>query len=286
LNCTSSVACSPGFSVSGKLLPETVKPLPVTPAELTVTGALPVEVNVTFCVTGLPIITEPKLTPPGATESCGVKLATPFAASETVAAPSRELLVKDISPRMAPMAAGLNCTGSEICWFGLRVIGKIVSSIEKPAPTTDAEVTSTAPVPVESSVTAWLVGLPMVTSPKRSAAREAVRRGVPTSGASFAPDPAKATVVTGDEVELLLTVIWPVALPAPVGTNCTFKSSLWPGASLIGNEVPAIENPDPETATEFTTTAVVPVELSVKVCLPVEDKATEPKSRLLEATES
>jgi hypothetical protein len=286
LNRTCSVACSPGFSVTGKLLPETVKPVPVTPTELTVTGALPVEVNVAFCVTGLPIVTEPKLKAPGVTESCGVELATPFAASATAAAPSRELLVKDISPLMEPVAAGLNCTGSEICWFGLRVIGKIESSIEKPAPTRVAEVTLTAAVPLESSVTAWVVGLPTVTSPKLSAAAETVRRGSPGTGAAFAPDPARATVVTGEEVELLLTVIWPVALPAPVGTNRTCKSSLLPGAKLTGNEAPTIENSAPEMGTEFTTTAAVPVELSVKVRVPVEDNATEPKSRLPEVTES
>jgi hypothetical protein len=223
-----------------------VKPGPVTPTELTVTAALPVEVNVTFCVTGLPIVTEPKLTDPDATESCGVKPATPLAASETVAAPPKELLAKDISPLMVPVAAGLNCTGSEICWFGLRVIGKIVSSIEKPAPATVAEVTSTAAVPLESRVTVWLVGLPMVTSPKRSGAGETVRRGSPATGAAFAPDPARATVATGEEVELLLTLIWPVALPALVGTNFTCKSSFLPGARLTGNEAPAIENSAPE----------------------------------------
>lgn len=220
--------------------------MPVTPTELTVTAALPVEVNVTFCVTGLPISISPKLTAPGPTESCGVKLATPLAASETVAKPSRELLEKDISPRTVPVVAGSNCTGSEICWFGLRVIGRIVSSIEKPAPTTVAEVISTAAVPLENSVTAWVVGFPMVTSPKLSPAGETVRRGSPATGAAFAPDPARATVATGEEIELLLTVSCPVALPAPVGMKRTCKSSLLPGARLTGKEAPAIENSAPE----------------------------------------
>jgi hypothetical protein len=47
LNTTLSVACWPGFNVTGKVLPEIAKPAPVTATALTVTGAVPVEVKVT-----------------------------------------------------------------------------------------------------------------------------------------------------------------------------------------------------------------------------------------------
>jgi hypothetical protein len=46
LNCTCNVIDCVGFSVTGKLPPTIVKPAPVIAAELTVTGAVPVEVNV------------------------------------------------------------------------------------------------------------------------------------------------------------------------------------------------------------------------------------------------
>ena len=49
MNATLSVATWPGFNVTGKVLPEIVKPVPVTAAALTVTGAVPVEVKVTDC---------------------------------------------------------------------------------------------------------------------------------------------------------------------------------------------------------------------------------------------
>jgi hypothetical protein len=39
--------------VTGKADPETVNPVPVTEAELTVTGPVPVDVNVIACVEGL-----------------------------------------------------------------------------------------------------------------------------------------------------------------------------------------------------------------------------------------
>ena len=49
-----------GLRVSGKLAPETVKPVPVTVAALTVTDAVPEEVKVTDCVAGLFRTTSPK----------------------------------------------------------------------------------------------------------------------------------------------------------------------------------------------------------------------------------
>ena len=48
-NSTLSVACWPGFNVTGKVAPEIAKPAPVTATALTVTGAVPVEVKVTGC---------------------------------------------------------------------------------------------------------------------------------------------------------------------------------------------------------------------------------------------
>ena len=46
LNCTCNVTDCVGFNVTGRLPPRTAKPAPVTTAEFTVTGAVPVEVSV------------------------------------------------------------------------------------------------------------------------------------------------------------------------------------------------------------------------------------------------
>jgi hypothetical protein len=51
-----------GFKVSGKGPPETVKPLPVTAAALTVTAAVPVEDKISDCVAGEFKVTSPKAT--------------------------------------------------------------------------------------------------------------------------------------------------------------------------------------------------------------------------------
>jgi hypothetical protein len=60
-NCTCSVTVCVGFSVTGKLPPTIVKPVPVIAAELTVTGAVPVDVNVNDCDVVVFTVTLPKL---------------------------------------------------------------------------------------------------------------------------------------------------------------------------------------------------------------------------------
>jgi hypothetical protein len=60
-NCTCSVTSWVGFSVTGRLPPTIVKPAPVIAAELTVTGAVPVEVSVNDCVVAAFTVTLPKL---------------------------------------------------------------------------------------------------------------------------------------------------------------------------------------------------------------------------------
>ena len=47
LNCTPSVTAWAGFNVTGNVAPDTVKPVPVSAAELMVSGVLPVDVRVT-----------------------------------------------------------------------------------------------------------------------------------------------------------------------------------------------------------------------------------------------
>jgi hypothetical protein len=62
LNCAVNDAVWPGFSVTGNVAPDTVKPVPVTVAALTVIGAVPVEVKVTDCVAGVLTTTLPNAT--------------------------------------------------------------------------------------------------------------------------------------------------------------------------------------------------------------------------------
>lgn len=59
LNWTESTSCCPGFSVTGKLPPETVNPVPEIESALMDTAVLPLEVRVTDFVTAVPTETFP-----------------------------------------------------------------------------------------------------------------------------------------------------------------------------------------------------------------------------------
>lgn len=59
--CTCSVIDWVGFSVTGKLPPTIVKPVPLITAEFTVRGEVPLDVNVNDCVVAVFTVTLPKL---------------------------------------------------------------------------------------------------------------------------------------------------------------------------------------------------------------------------------
>ena len=59
-NCSCSVSDWPGLSVVGNAAPETENPVPVTDAEFNVSGAVPEEVIVKDCATGVFTTTLPK----------------------------------------------------------------------------------------------------------------------------------------------------------------------------------------------------------------------------------
>ncbi len=76
-NCTFSVIDCVGFKVTGKVAPDIVKPVPVSVPELTVTGAVPVEVNVTGCVDDASTVTLPNVRLAALIVNCGLDAAVP-----------------------------------------------------------------------------------------------------------------------------------------------------------------------------------------------------------------
>jgi len=75
-NCTCSVIAWVGFSVTGKLPLTIVKPVAVIAAEFTVTGAVPVDVNVSDCVDAMFTVSLPKLKVAALSVNCGLGAAT------------------------------------------------------------------------------------------------------------------------------------------------------------------------------------------------------------------
>jgi hypothetical protein len=110
-NCTWSVTDWVGFSVAGKFPPTIVKPEPLTTAEFTVTGAVPVELNVSDCVVDVFTVTLPKLRLAALTVNCGLAAAVLVPLNVTiVVAPLDESLLIVICPLAAPTTVGSNRT--------------------------------------------------------------------------------------------------------------------------------------------------------------------------------
>ena len=71
-NCTCSATVWVGFKVTGRVPLTIVKPAPVIAAELKVSGAVPVDVNVNDWVVAVFNVTLPKLKVPVLTVNCGL----------------------------------------------------------------------------------------------------------------------------------------------------------------------------------------------------------------------
>ena len=84
-NCTFSVTDWLGFKVTGKVAPDTVNPAPLSAAELMVTGAVPVEVNVMGSVDAVFTVTSPNVRLAALTVNCGLGTAVPISLRLTTA---------------------------------------------------------------------------------------------------------------------------------------------------------------------------------------------------------
>lgn len=93
------------------------------------------------------------------------------------------------------------------------------------------------------------------------------------------PVPLSA-IVNGLPEALLVTVIFPVALPIAVGANFTVIVALWDGFNVAGVANPLTLNPLPPATVLEICAAAVPVFVSVIVCVPLLPSATFPKLRL------
>jgi hypothetical protein len=280
-NCTCNVTDCVGFSVAGRLPPLMVKPTPVMAAELIVTGAVPVDVNVSDCVVAVFTVTLPKLKVAALTVNCGLGAAVlvPLRVTRLVLPPD-ELLPIVIWPLAVPVVVGLNWIWSVIDSVGFSVAGKLLPTIEKPVPVIVAEFTVTGAVPVDVSVSDCVVAVFTVTLPKLKLAALTANCGLGTG----VPVAFSATEAVPPVVELLLIVIWPLAVPVVVGLNCTCNVTDCVGFKVTGRLLPTIAKPAPVIAAELTVTGDVPVDINVNACVVAVLTVTLPKLRLVALT--
>jgi hypothetical protein len=164
-NFTLSVNVCCGFNVTGKLAPDTVKPVPLIAAELIVNAEVPLEVIVTGSVALDPVPTLPKLNAVELMVHCGVPVPVPLRLTEAVALLDALLFTVNV-PVTAPAVAGADFTLSVTVCCGLRVSGKEAPLTLNPAPLIVAELIVTAAVPVELNVSGKVELEPTVTLPK------------------------------------------------------------------------------------------------------------------------
>jgi hypothetical protein len=275
-NCICSVAVCAGFSVNGKLPPTVVKPAPVIAAALMVTADVPVDVSVTVWIVAVFNATLPKLRLAVLTVSCGFA-ATPVPLKATIAVLLVDELLPIVNcPATAPPVVGRNCICKVSDWLGFSVTGKLPATMVKLAPAIEAELTVTADVPVDVSVTAWVVAEFTVTLPKLKLAVLTVNWGF----AAAVPVPLKDTTAVLFVDELLLIVNCPATAPVVVGRNCICSVTDWLGFSVTAKLPPTMAKPAPAIAAELTVTADVPVDVSVTAWVVFEFTVTLPKLKL------
>jgi hypothetical protein len=111
VNVTFSINVCLGFSVSGKVTPDSVKLGSSIAKELIVSGAFPVEVTVTGREAVDPTVTWPKFKLTALTTSCGLVRATPVLVRLIdVTGFVGELLVMIRVPEIAPVVRVEDCT--------------------------------------------------------------------------------------------------------------------------------------------------------------------------------
>jgi hypothetical protein len=169
LNCICSISDWFGFNVAGKFPLTNENPIPLIVAELIVTGAVPVDVNVSACVVDVFTVTLPKLKLPTLNVNCGSCVTALLPLSNTVAVlfVAESLLIVNW-PLVAPVAVGLNFTCSVSDWFGFNVAGKLPPTNENPLPLIITELIVTGDVPADVRVNACIVDEPTVTLSKSS----------------------------------------------------------------------------------------------------------------------
>lgn len=193
--------------MTGKAPPATVKPVPVTAAEVMVTGAVPAEVKVTGCVDAVFTVTLPKFIAAVLIVNWGVRVAVaPVPFKLTTAAPVDESLWIFSCPAVAPPTVGPNCTFSVTDWLRFNVTGKAAPDIVKPAPVNVAELIVNGELPVDVNVTARVAAEPKITLPNARLSALRVRAGV----------------------ELLAVTPNPVIDPCAMGLLVPFVAVNWP----------------------------------------------------------
>ena len=245
MNCTLSVSARLGFSVTGNVAPDMVKPDPAREAALMVTRVAPVDVRVTGC----------------------------DAVVFTGRMPKSRLLVLMPSDDIA----AFNCRAKHLeTPFALAVSVAVCAVLTDAAVAVNtALVAPDATVTAAGSVTAALLLERFTINPPLGAAAFSVtvQTSVPdpvrealvqeTALTTGMPVPLRLIAEMGLVEELLEMVSCPTADPEAAGLNCTPSVTAWAGFNVTGNVAPDTVKPVPVSAAELMVSGVLPVDVRV-----------------------
>jgi hypothetical protein len=207
---------------------------------------------------------------------CCAEVAVPLRLTNAVL-PEVELLVMVSCPVDVPTATGVKTTVSFTAMVGLRVTGNVRPEIVNPEPVMLALLMVTGALPVDVKVRTWVAEDWITILPKFRLVALIVSAGFE----ALAPVPLRDTVAVAFGDESLVTTKLPVAAPETVGVKVICKFRVWPGFSLRGKAIAAVENPEPLTDTPLRVTGAVPVDLSVMASVAALFTVTLPKLRLV-----
>jgi hypothetical protein len=255
--------------VTGNVAPDIVKPVPVNDAELMVTGADPVEVNVTGSVDAVFTVTSPKARLAGLMVnvgtpafSCRAKVReTPPALAVRVTACA---VVTDetvaVNPALLALAGTTTVAGTVTAALLL-----VNDTLKPPLPAGPLNVTVQASLPA-----------PVIDALLQDNALKVA--------AAVVPVPVRPISAVALLADVLWTVSSPVTAPAVAGSNFTFRVTDWVGFRVTGNVAPDIVNPVPLNDAELMVTGTVPVEVNVTGSVDALFTVTSPKARLAALT--
>ncbi len=192
-----------GFSVNGKLAPETENPVPLTASALIVTAAVPVDDRVSVCVVAEFALTLPNETVEVLTPSVGTL--DPICSAKVFVLPPALAVSVTLCEVLTEFTVAVN--PAVVCPAGILMdAGTVTDELLLVRPTVNPPLAAAVfNVAVQLSVPALVM--------------EPLEQVNPTSAGT--PVPLKLTAVEVPFDELLVNASEPETAPAAVGSNCT-----------------------------------------------------------------
>jgi hypothetical protein len=218
-----NVAFLPARIVSGALMPEILKPVPVTLTDEIVRLAEPPLVTVIVCELLVPVETLPKAALDGLVAICGC---VPVPVRAMASGEFGALLTIEMLPAAFPEVVGTNCAVKVAACPALIVSGVAIPLMLKPAPEAVAWEIVKLAEPLLVKVMTCDPVLPVRTEPK------ATNEGLAPSWLAVpVPDIA---IADGEPEALLTTEMVPAVLPAEVGAKIALNDALDPALIVMG----------------------------------------------------